>query len=317
MERIDVNSPDAGKLVTNARTNGTPVVLVGHLGWAQFATRWLTKVESEEKNNAAADEVKKDNPKTIDEEEVVDTSTTLTATSTELESNTTDHDEKKLASVDPDINAYETGNDAIAINAVGAAVAAGTNVNVGTGTAATQKNTITTDDMGAVVADSAANVNVEVGSDTAQSDSKGANKRQSESPLLDLSRQNYKLDVEKMLQDIGEEDVPVIRRYYNEVKPIHGHISASKFLTTCWPNSQVAPAKKQGNFYLHQWQFPLSDTAGRKLCHQNNPLPKGIMGDDLLKYWLDLPQCKHDSPLQYIFMGREDTLSKLHKDPGM
>ena len=40
------------------------------------------------------------------------------------------------------------------------------------------------------------------------------------------------------------------------------------------------------------------------------------MGEDLLKYWLDLPQCRLDSPLQYIFMGREDTLSKLHKDPG-
>mmetsp|Transcript_20974 Transcript_20974/g.45477 ORF Transcript_20974/g.45477 Transcript_20974/m.45477 type:complete len:674 (+) Transcript_20974:316-2337(+) len=130
-----------------------------------------------------------------------------------------------------------------------------------------------------------------------------------------------------MIKDIGEEDVPVIKRHYNEEKPIHGKIPAEKFLTSCWPTSDSEAVPQQedkttknqrnaSNLYLHQWQFPLSDTAGRKLCHHNNPLPKGIMGEDLLKYWLDLPQCKLDSPLQYIFMGREDTLSKLHRDPG-
>ena len=60
----------------------------------------------------------------------------------------------------------------------------------------------------------------------------------------------------------------------------------------------------------------MPETAGGKLCHKSTPLPNEIMGDDLLKYWLDLSQCKGDSPLQYIFMGREDTHSKLHKDPG-
>ena len=149
-----------------------------------------------------------------------------------------------------------------------------------------------------------------------------------EDDFLDLSKQNYELDIKKMINDIGEEDVPVIKRHYNEVKPIHGKVAAEKFLTTCWPTPESETVTNQeldktaknqrnsSNLYLHQWQFPLSDTAGRKLCHQNNPLPKGIMGEDMLKYWLDLPQCKLDSPLQYIFMGREDTLSKLHKDPG-
>ena len=130
-----------------------------------------------------------------------------------------------------------------------------------------------------------------------------------------------------MINDIGEEDVPVIKRNYNEEKPIHGRIAAKTFLMNCWPPSNESEIiqhdrainksqKNTSSLYLHQWQFPLSDTAGRKLCHHNNPLPKGVMGEDLLRYWLDLPQCQKDSPLQYIFMGREDTLSKLHKDPG-
>ena len=158
-------------------------------------------------------------------------------------------------------------------------------------------------------------------------ETKAPSKDSSLDDLLDLSNQNYELDVKKMIKDIGEEDVPVIKRHYNEMKPIHGKIAAEKFLTNCWPTSESETASQQqekttknqrnpSNLYLHQWQFPLSDTAGRKLCHQNNPLPKGIMGEDLLKYWLDLPQCKLDSPLQYIFMGRADTLSKLHRDPG-
>merc|ERR1712238_325894 len=51
-----------------------------------------------------------------------------------------------------------------------------------------------------------------------------------------------------------------------------------------------------------------------KLCHKSVPLPNHILGEDLLKYWLD--RVKLDSPLQYLFMGREDTMSKIHKDPG-
>ena len=61
-------------------------------------------------------------------------------------------------------------------------------------------------------------------------------------------------------------------------------------------------------------QFPLSPTAGSKLCHRSKHL--SCFGDDLLKYWLDLPQCKGDSPLQYLFMGSKGTFSKLHQDNG-
>lgn len=213
VKRINVNDPGVAAIVKENRINGIPVVLVGHVGWANFAQRWLTEKKTEETEEA-------------------NNSKNSTA---ELS-----HEEAKPFNVN-DLN-------------------------------------------------------------------------------LDLSTEKYELDIAKMIKDIGDEDVPVIKRNYDEVKPIHGTIPAAKFLSECWPSS-VAEAELQDNkkrapkFYLHQWQFPLSDTAGGKLCHQNNPL-HGIMGEDLLKYWLDLPQCKLDSPLQYIFMGTADTHSRLHKDPG-
>lgn len=214
VKRINVNDPGAAAIVKEDRINGTPVVLVGHVGWANFAKRWLTEKKAEKK---------------------------------EAPSNT--HVSTAELSGDEACSPKENGLN------------------------------------------------------------------------LDLSTEKYEFDITKMIKDIGDEDVPVIKRNYDEVKPIHGNIPAAKFLSECWPSSETEAElqdhkKKAPKFYLHQWQFPLSDTAGGKLCHQNNPLPNGIMGEDLLKYWLDLPQCKLDSPLQYIFMGREDTHSKLHKDPG-
>jgi Chromo (CHRromatin Organisation MOdifier) domain/Cupin-like domain len=193
VERINVNDMDAKERVAAARVNGTPVVLIGHVGWANFARKWL---------------------------------------------------EHPLPSSD---QLHDDGQ------------------------------------------------------------------------WLDLAKP-HSLSIEKMVEDIGNEEVPVVRRNYNEANPIHANILASKFLTTCWPTtnetSSIPTAGSGTRLYLHQWQFPLSDTAGRKLCHQNNPLPNDILGEDLLKYWLDLPQCKGDSPLQYIFMGREETMSKLHRDNG-
>lgn len=218
VERINVNDPNASTVVTQARIIGTPLVLVGHVGWANFAKRWLVEMKVKDTMDSAACTNASDSEKSI-------------------------------------------------------------------------SNDCRFDD------------------------------------LLDLSK-GYELDINKMIHDIGEEDVPVIKRNYNEQKPIHGRIAAKTFLMNCWPQSNESEIiqhdrsinnksqKNTSSLYLHQWQFPLSDTAGRKLCHHNNPLPKGVMGEDPLRYWLDLPQCQKDSPLQYIFMGREDTLSKLHKDPG-
>lgn len=47
---------------------------------------------------------------------------------------------------------------------------------------------------------------------------------------VDLSKNEYKLNVEAMVQDIGDELVPVIRKDYSESAPIHGNIQAKTFL---------------------------------------------------------------------------------------
>lgn len=271
VQRINVHDPHAANTVKDARINGTPVVLVGHVGWANFTKRWLTdKTAAKGKSH------------------------------------------KKAANGD---GAGENeGGAAVPLSADTAAAidkASATEPTAGEGERVGGKTTVGQLTRGE---DKKADPVAPSDNDFASED------------LLDLSQQNYELDVAKMIEDIGEEDVPVIKRHYNEVKPIHGKIAAEKFLTSCWPAAEpdaaaeerdkTAKCPRNSNLYLHQWQFPLSDTAGRKLCHQNKALPHGIMGEDLLKYWLDLPQCKLDSPLQYIFMGREDTLSKLHRDPG-
>jgi len=193
VERIDVNNSDSRQRITEARLNGTPVVLVGHVGWANFADKWLIPINSAEK---------------IDQ-------------------------------------------------------------------------------------------------------TRGSNR---ESKWLDLSL-NHKLDIKRMTADIGDEVVPMLQRDYDERNPLQAAMKASVFLKTFWPDDN-GKCFSTDSLYLHQWQFPLSKSAGKKLCHKNNPLPNNILGTDLLKYWLDLSQCKYDSPLQYIFMGRADTMSKLHCDNG-
>mmetsp|Transcript_26829 Transcript_26829/g.54753 ORF Transcript_26829/g.54753 Transcript_26829/m.54753 type:complete len:1082 (-) Transcript_26829:207-3452(-) len=275
VERINVNDKNALARVKDARINGTPIVLVGHVGWANFAKRWLKKkqigakyVATIDGNKLSRDEMKSRTSLSndVDLSDVRMSERNESETNDESKPNETSHAWKL---------SEEAGGNPTSI--------AGTQV------------------FGSI-----------------QSEKKSVKDETNE--LLDLSGEVYELDIMKMIEDIGDEDVPVIKRNYNEVTPIHGNISAAKFLTNCWPTSDSSTPTQQTKtsqrLYLHQWQFPLSDTAGRKLCHQNNPLPKEIMGEDMLKYWIDLPQCKLDSPLQYIFMGREDTLSKLHKDNG-
>jgi hypothetical protein len=179
VERMHVNHVDTSRRVNEARINGIPIVLTGHCGWPQFATRWLKDVES------------------------------------------------------------------------------------------------------------------------------------SEVELLDLS-QPHELDIEAMIKDIGEESVPILKKNYDESNPIQKEVFASTFLRKCWPvNGEPAQMK---NLYLHQWQFPMSDTAAGKLCGRGNcvPLPNDIFNEDLLQFWLD----RKDNPFQYIFMGDEGTMSKLHNDNG-
>ena len=281
VQRIHVNDTNAGQIVKDARINGTPVVLVGHKGWANFAKRWLRK---------------------RDENPNGDENILVSKTGT---------DDTKAGSMTDIASVHSPMPQSIP-----QASDRGVDLQECTMTVNDEKNEIIREVM--------EQKNELNSTNTAPEPPQTSTPKTSENDmtemLLDLSGTGLELNLEAMIQDIGGEDVPVIKRNYNESKPIHGKISAAKFLTTCWPNS-LATSEGEGqvksaNLYLHQWQFPLSDTAGRKLCHQNNPLPKDIMGEDLLKYWIDLPQCKLDSPLQYIFMGREDTLSKLHRDPG-
>ena len=303
VERIDVNDLNAAKTVKDARINGTPVVLVGHVGWANFTKRWLTKkkdAKGKSENQALKGKSEGKNEAGV----VVDLQTeksVVTGKVSASEEKVKEEEQKEghnnPSQEDNRMGEFHRPDVTVENDFTKAALGEATTVREPT-----------------------------KGEKEKEAYDVETNNYSSLDNLLDLFKQNYELDVNKMIKDIGEEDVPVIKRHYNEVKPIHGKIAAEKFLTSCWPTSEpeissqeqdkTPRIQRNSNLYLHQWQFPLSDTAGRKLCHQNNALPNGIMGEDLLKYWLDLPQCKLDSPLQYIFMGREDTLSKLHRDPG-
>jgi hypothetical protein len=234
--RINVNDVDAGDRVTEARTNGTPVVLIGHKGWAGFAKRWLVRDEAQPADGTVA--------KTDGE-----------------------NDKEGWAGFAKRWLAKDEGHRA---------------------------------EDNAVKKDS-----------------------ENEEELLDLSVPHH-LNFASMIKDIGEEEVPVLKRNYDEQAPIHREMNAKTFLETSGadlfptttPINRIENAPK---LYLHQWQFPLAEKAGRLLCGQNNPLPHDILGEDLLKYFVlgdEYPQCKSDSPYQYLFMGAKGTTSKLHRDSG-
>lgn len=117
-----------------------------------------------------------------------------------------------------------------------------------------------------------------------------------------------------MIQDIGNELVPVITPEYDTENPIKSSIKVKRFLEESW-------IPKSTNFYLHQWQFPLSSSKEtiNKLCYQSNPVP--TLGLDLLQYGYDSLSSKQDkslrdSPFQYLFMGAADTHTKMHRDTG-
>jgi len=117
---------------------------------------------------------------------------------------------------------------------------------------------------------------------------------------------NNDLSIPSFLAKLGTTTVPVKPHKYDDTNPIGKNITVDEFVNKYW-------MKKKKSMYLHQWQFPLSDV-GATLCKQSAELP--VFGDNLLKYWLDLPQCIGDSPLQYLFMGAAGTHSRLHKDAG-
>jgi Cupin-like domain/Chromo (CHRromatin Organisation MOdifier) domain len=133
-----------------------------------------------------------------------------------------------------------------------------------------------------------------------------------EDEWLDLTL-DWEVDKKQMMGDIGMEKVPVLRKGYDEYNPIEREITCSNFLKNCWP-SPGDRAKSVQRLYLHQWQFPLKEEAKSKLCGNkcHNPLPNNIFGEDLLSH----DQLDRVNMLQYIFMGREETVSNMHRDLG-
>jgi Cupin-like domain len=222
IERISVHEIDSNNRVTEHRRNGVPIVLTNHVGWAQFAQRWLIPINEKEQETS--------------------------------------------------INRNET---ALSNN-------------------------------GAVVNSKDSYNNAE--------------------QMLDLSKP-HEINFKQLIEDIGSEVVPVLPRQYDEYNPTKVKMPVEEFLFQAWPGMKDDTRKQLNEcnttctpWYLHQWQFPLStnrDIVSMLCGHgKNNPLPNNILGDDLLSYWLDKAKCNCDSPYQYLFMGREDTKSKLHRDGG-
>lgn len=133
----------------------------------------------------------------------------------------------------------------------------------------------------------------------------------SESEPLDLS-QTHELNIENMIRDIGEEEVPIVEKNYDEKDPTASAIKASIFLEKHWPRKgETQDCKKK--LYMQQWQFPYSKKAEKILCGPDRcSPPPGVFYEDLLQFWLD----EGVNPYQYLFMGDAGTMSKLHKDPG-
>ena len=122
--------------------------------------------------------------------------------------------------------------------------------------------------------------------------------------MLDLSDPDWYLDVKAMADDIGSEEVG------SNEQPT----TLSIFLETSWPsNSGDFEGVADTTASPLQWQFTTSESgAAEKLCNQSQPLPNDILGEDLLSLWRE----SGENPYQYLFMGREDTMTELHKDPG-
>eukprot|EP00536_Pseudo-nitzschia_multiseries_P015961 jgi/Psemu1/219700/e_gw1.988.10.1 len=278
VQRISVHDTNARDLVTEARIQGTPLVLTGHVGWANFAKRWLRRRRTDpgpvaNESNAT---IKGDNK----------------PAETTQESGSSPNDDVLM-----EVPGKESNDDG-QIDRNGGSMAKNGEAENGTNPEREQEN-------GRI--------------DHVEGDRIGTIPTEESEKPLDLSDPSWYLDIEAMSKDIGDEEVPVVKKNYNESKPISGNILASNFLEVGWKNTKnklLSPRKKRKSsmLYLHQWQFPLSVEACKKLCHQSVPLPNNILGEDLLKYWLDM--VKLDSPLQYLFMGKADTMSRIHRDNG-
>lgn len=265
IERIDVNNPDARLRVTDARLNGTPVCLIGHQGWPQFASRWL-RLKGE--NNSTSIFSSGPSPPVA---------ATMTASN--------EPSQPEQSSTTPDAHSESSQKE---------------NRQEGPLQAPAEKPIQAPKELPPSVV-TAPSVN----------------------DWLDLTK-DWEIDVEKMTKDIGDERVKVLRKKYNESDPLKDTLLVKNFLKNHWPSnsndSGENTGKGKGDLYLHQWQYPkdASVDAKNKLCYTGNynPLPNNILGEDLLQYYEDPEVCNGDNPNQYLFMGRQNTNSKLHSDPG-
>ncbi len=137
-------------------------------------------------------------------------------------------------------------------------------------------------------------------------------KGSSEDDKVDFSK-GVKLDIEKMVDDIGKEEVPIVEKNYDESNPAGNVMKASVFLNNFWPKEGENESTKK-KLYLQQWQFSSSERASKILCGPDKcgPPPPSAFYEDLLPFWLS----EGGNPYQYLFMGDAGTMSKLHKDPG-
>ncbi len=131
---------------------------------------------------------------------------------------------------------------------------------------------------------------------------------------IDLGNEQYRYMIDRynMINDIGNEKVPISIKNYRGSNPTPKEMSVEDFLTTYWGFN------KDSTYYLHQWQFLNSETAFLKMHNQCKPLPNNIFGLDILKYHeIELADDKYyDNPYQYLFMGCSGTSTRLHMDPG-
>jgi hypothetical protein len=61
----------------------------------------------------------------------------------------------------------------------------------------------------------------------------------------------YELNINAMVSDIGDQNVPVVGPEYDEKNPTRNKMKMEEFLKSVW--SINSP-----DLYLHQWQFPLA-----------------------------------------------------------
>ena len=318
VQRISVHEPSAREAVTEARINGTPVVLTGHVGWANFALRWLRRKDSVDKNKREAEAATETAAKSRAQAE------------TETETENSDAGKEPAQTGENRVNnkgeireeSKKTKGHSNGVSSESGVIPMEVSRDEKTGKWDENFSKEENGDYkpismnnGESLTPSATLVAKESNPAGEKSKSEFDTAVEASKEPLDLSDPNWYLDIEAMSKDIGDEEVSVVRKNYDESQPISGNILASKFFEAGWKEQEASSGKRRkAVLYLHQWQFPLSVEAGKKLCHQNTPLPNKILGEDLLKYWLD--RVKLDSPLQYLFMGKADTMSKIHRDNG-